>query len=116
MSGAKSDSLRRLVGRGPLWRAVFSPRNSTSTARLSDLLQDQWWMDTTFAPIYVHVPHLGTDGMEGTIHRVYPRTIKGRECRRIGMRNGKLYWLHDEPNAAVEARRNAVASDGLLAD
>lgn len=95
------DSLKRLVGRGPLWRAVFNERNSTSTAQLSDLVQGEWWMDTCFAPIYIHVPHCGMNGMEGTIHRVYPRTIGGYECRRIGMRNGKVYWLYDKPNIAV---------------
>lgn len=35
-----------------------------------------------------------------------PRTIKGLECRRIGMRKGRIYWLYDKPNAPAEARRS----------
>lgn len=83
---AKRDSLKRLVR-----RCVASPRNSVSSARLSDLDLSTWWTDTSCGQHYLHVQH--KDGE--TVHRVFCR---GCDCPRLEMQRGKLMWLYT-PNA-----------------
>lgn len=75
--------------KSPRWRRVSSERNSSSTGLLAELDWSEWWTDSTFAPLYLHVPHKDRD--EGCIHRVYPR-CQNKNVR-LGMRKGILYWI-----------------------
>ena len=76
------------------WYVVDDERNSISgSAYMRDLDFSEWWTDDFGGelPLYLHVPHKKTRGMEGTVHRVHCR----RESKkpRIGMRKGRLCWV-----------------------
>ena len=82
-------------------RAVENPRNSAcGSARLRDLDFSTWWTDNSGeGGIYLHVPHRPIRGLEGTVHRVWPRYIKGYRCNRMEQTRTRLYWLYDFSNS-----------------
>ena len=92
---------RSLRQKGPwhtIARRVNSARNSIAGSwKLDGLDWSSWYTDLTAMPdhIYLHVPAKPDPLMDGTVHRVYPREIKGRRCVRLSMRSGELFWLYD---------------------
>ena len=86
---------------GPLSRPIFDRRNSTVGSRVpvENLYPLTWWMDTGElfgeGQIYIHAESV----LDDTVHRVHPRRIKGRVCRRIAMRRGVPCWLYDRVDA-----------------
>jgi hypothetical protein len=67
---------------------VYSPTNSTcGSSSLHDLDWNNWWNDTSFENVYLHVA--SKDGE--TSHRVFCR---GCQTPRLQMVNGKLMWLY----------------------
>lgn len=89
---------------GTLRREVFNKNNSIcTTARIKELDVDNWWTDGCnfiSKEIYLHVKYADiypdVYGLNGTGHRVWPRKVKGYQCRRIEIRDGLLYWLYDK--------------------
>lgn len=91
-------------------RAVDLPRNSTAGLQPMDHLDfERWWTDRSQdGEIYLHVCH----GLDDTVHRVRPRSIRGYVCRRLEMRSGgRLFWLYDSSNASGEGRPHAAGKD-----
>ena len=75
----------------PRSRGVFNKRNSIcGSANIDDLVTGEWWTDGG-DEIYIHAKH--KDGE--TSHRVFPRKMRGYKCKRMTMKDGKLYWLYD---------------------
>jgi hypothetical protein len=70
----------------PLW--VDSPRNSDCGISLRRLDFSRWYTDTSFGNFYLHVA-----GPDDSWHRVYCRSL--HEPPRLGMRDGRLYWIVD---------------------
>lgn len=69
---------------------VNSPRNSIcGSARLEELDWENWFTDTGFGTMYLHVQSL--DGE--TWHRVCCRKTA---APRLRLQDGVLYWLVDE--------------------
>lgn len=71
---------------------VDDPANSScDSAKLASLDFKNWWTDTSFDKLYLHVQHVS----DGTVHRVYCRHA---QQPRLQMFDGMLHWLIDEAN------------------
>ena len=71
-------------------RRVASPRNSVcGSACLAALDWSNWFTDTGFGTMYLHVQSLDAE----TWHRVYCRKT---DTPRLRLMDGVLYWLIDE--------------------
>lgn len=67
---------------------VADPRKSMcGSARLEELDWRNWWMDTSFNRLYLHVRHKNGE----TLHRVYCRRC---DNPRLAMAAGHLVWLY----------------------
>lgn len=84
--------------KGPRQRAVANPRNSTCSARISDLDFSWWFTDGSFESFYLHVRH--KDGE--TIHRV---RCRASQTPRLALYDGVLYWLIDHAEPAAPRTR-----------
>jgi hypothetical protein len=78
-------------------RRVDVPRNSfCGSIKIRDLDFTEWftgsWPDRS---IYLLIPHESLQVRDKSIHRVYPRIVNGYSCSRLGMKQGRLYWLYD---------------------
>lgn len=96
--------------RTTLSRRVRSKRNTIAGSwKLDGLDWSSWWTDGGHGDMQVfgvgdrpHIYlHVNVDPasdplMAGTVHRVYPRPIKGYRCTRLSMKNGELFWLYDQ--------------------
>jgi len=75
---------------GPVWRKVYSPRNSSCGVDLDKLDWLNWWTDSLNGVHYLKVKEPG----QGTVQRVY---CKHANAPRVGVRSGTLCWLIDSP-------------------
>lgn len=95
-NAADGGRILRLVG--PLWRACYDPKFSTcNSAELSELDWKNWWPDSYQGQAYIHVRRFLWEEGE-TWHRVYPKNLRKRHCRRVAVKNGIPHWLLDRPN------------------